>query len=302
METINVMNRTTAVAEQGFTTGSVISKDGTSIGYRQIGQGPGLLLIQGAMGTAENFAQLGQALADSFTVYTPDRRGRGLSGPGNSHYTVRREIEDVAALLHKSDAHYIFGLSSGADIALQSTLALPAIHKAAIYEPPLFVDGMPKALMAQYEQEMAAGRLAAALVTAMQATQMGPRIFNVMPRWLLELLTNKAMESQDRDAKTGETTMRMLAPTLHNDFVVVDETHATWESFGAIRSDMLLLGGSESPHFLKADLDALEKLLSHAKRVEFHGLGHAAAWNYDKRTNPQGQPELVAQELRRFFA
>ncbi len=302
METINVMDRTTTAAQATFTTASVISKDGTTIGYRKVGDGPSLILVQGAMGTAENFAQLGQALADSFTIYMPDRRGRGLSGPGNSSYSVDREVEDIAALLDKTGAYYIFGLSAGALIALQSILTLPTIRKAAVYEPPLFTDGMPKALMARYEKEMAEGKLAAALVTAMQATQMGPRVFNMMPRWLLELLTNKAMEGQDKTAKDGEVTMRTLAATLHNDFVVVSEMNGTLESFGAIRTDMLLLGGSESPKFLKVDLDALEKILPQAQRIEFRGLGHAAAWNYDQRPNPQGKPELVAEELRRFFA
>jgi hypothetical protein len=46
----------------------------------------------------------------------------------------------------------------------------------------------------------------------------------------------------------------------------------------------------------------LEKVLPHVKRVEFPELGHAASWNYDKQRNPGGKPEVVAQELRRFFA
>ncbi len=73
------------------------------------------------------------------------------------------------------------------------------------------------------------------------------------------------------------------------------------EHFRAINPDnteVLLLGGSQSPKFLKTALDALEKALPRAKRVEFPGLGHAAPWNTDKR----GKPEPIAQELLRFFA
>ena len=62
-------------------------------------------------------------------------------------------------------------------------------------------------------------------------------------------------------------------------------------------ADVLLLGGSKSPAYLKAALDALERVLPHARRVEFPGLGHEASGNSDRR----GQPERVAQELRRFF-
>jgi hypothetical protein len=32
---------------QNYTTGSVTSKDGTTIGYRQLGTGPGIILLHG---------------------------------------------------------------------------------------------------------------------------------------------------------------------------------------------------------------------------------------------------------------
>ena len=285
-----------------YATDSVISKDGTTIGYYRLGQGPGIILIQGAMGTAQNFMELGEVLADIFTVYIPDRRGRGLSDDNGADYSIQKEVEDIETLLNKTGASYIFGLSSGALIALQATLNLPAIRKAVIYEPPLFVNGLPTAVMKRYEKEMAEGRLAAAMITAMQATQMGPQIFNVIPRGLLELLTNKMMESEDKSAKSGDITMRMLAPTLQHDFQVVAEMNGKLTTFRAINKEILLLGGSKSPNFLKADLNALEKVLPDAARVEFPGLGHAAAWNYDKQRNPDGNPERVAQELKRSLA
>src|SRR5262249_12673665 len=154
----------------------------------------------------------------------------------------------------------------------------------------------------RYEKEMAQGKLAAALITAMQATQMGPRVFNVLPRWALEFMANRMMKSEDKSARPGDITMRSLAPTLRYDFQVVVDMTGKLDSFRAMRPEILLLGGSTSPAFLKADLDALEKVLPHVTRIEFSGLGHAAAWNYDKQRNPQGNPERVAQELRRFFA
>ena len=284
-----------------FATDYVISRDGTAVGYYRIGHGPGLVLVQGAMGTAKNFMQLGEALADTFTVFIPDRRGRGMSPAGGDDYGIQKEVEDLDALLTKTAAGYIFGLSAGALISLQAALKLRAVRKAVFYEPPLFVNGLPIALMKRYEKEMAEGRLAAAMITAMKATQMGPQVFNVMPRRLLELLTDKMMESEDRNAGSGDITMRMLAPTLGHDFHIVAELNGKLENFRAISADVLLLGGSRSPNFLKVDLDALEKVLPRAKRVEFSDLGHSAAWNYDKQRNPDGNPERVAEELKRFF-
>lgn len=299
---MKIENKFVVTEPRDFTTDTVISKDGTAIGYYQIGRGPGLVLVQGAMGTARNFLQLADALADTFTVYIPDRRGRGLSDDRSDGYSVQKEIEDIDALLTKTGACYIFGLSAGALISLQATLSLPAIRKAAIYEPPLFINGLPTKLLNRYAKEMAEGRLAAAMITAMQATQMGPQIFNVMPRGLLELLTAKMMESEDKDAKSGDITMRKLAPTLQHDFQVVTEMNGKLASFRAINKEMLLLGGEKSPNFLRVDLDALEKVLPNTTRIEFPGLGHAAAWNYDKQRNPDGNPERVAQELKRFFS
>lgn len=67
--------------EQKYTKGFVTSKDGTTIGYRQMGSGPGIILLHGGGKSSQNLTQLGTALSDQFTVYIPDRRGRGLSGP-----------------------------------------------------------------------------------------------------------------------------------------------------------------------------------------------------------------------------
>jgi pimeloyl-ACP methyl ester carboxylesterase len=59
-----------------YTKGSVTSKDGTVIGYRQLGSGPGLILVHGGMAASQHFMKLASSLADVFTVYIPDRRGR----------------------------------------------------------------------------------------------------------------------------------------------------------------------------------------------------------------------------------
>ena len=123
------------MASQPYTTDSVTSHDGTTIGYRQLGRGPGIILLHGGLQAAQNFMALGAALSDSFTVYIPDRRGRGVSGrPGDNH-SIQTECEDVDALLSMAGAHTVFGLSSGAIIALQAARTLPAIHNVAAWNP-----------------------------------------------------------------------------------------------------------------------------------------------------------------------
>jgi pimeloyl-ACP methyl ester carboxylesterase len=279
--------------------GSVTSSDGTTIGYHQLGRGPGLVLLHGSMESAQSHVQLAEALANSFTVYLPDRRGRGLSGPYSKDYSVDRDVEDMAALLAETGAHNVFGVSSGAIIWLRAALTLSTIHRAAIFEPPLFLDtAAPMAILARFDREMAEGRVAAALVTGMKAAQMGPAIFNAFPRWLLERLTTMAMAHDDKKATDGYVPMRALASTLRYDFQLVTDVSGTVEGLRAVRPDVLLLGGSKSPAYLKRALDALERVLPRVERVEFPGLNHGASGN----TNRGGRPERVAQELRRFFA
>src|SRR3954470_3608775 len=86
-------------APERYTTGAVTSRDGTPIGYRRLGQGPGVVLLHGAMESAHSHMQLAAALADAFTVYLPDRRGRGRSGPYSADYSIQKDIEDMDALL-----------------------------------------------------------------------------------------------------------------------------------------------------------------------------------------------------------
>ena len=106
---------------QSYATNSVTSKDGTKIGYRQMGSGPGIILLHGGVNASQHFMKLGAALSDAFTVYIPDRRGRGLSGPYGKNYSIQREVEDLDALRTKTGAYYLFGASTGALIVLQSS-------------------------------------------------------------------------------------------------------------------------------------------------------------------------------------
>jgi pimeloyl-ACP methyl ester carboxylesterase len=297
--TTTTASLSTLAAPTVIATGSVTSKDGTPIGYRQVGGGPGLVLVHGAMESALSHLQLAHALADAFTVTMIDRRGRGLSGPYGPGYGVHKDIEDLDAVLAQTGAQRVFGVSSGGVIVLEAALRLPAIHKVAVYEPALIINGSPSTdFLARYDQELAEGNLAAALVTGMKGTQMGPAIFNALPRWLLERLTSSAMASEDKQARAGDVSMRQLAPTLHYDFQLIRETDGALQRFRAIRAQVLLLGGSASPTYLKNAMNALAVTFPNANRIEFPGLGHGASGP----TNRGGQPKKIAQPLREFFS
>jgi pimeloyl-ACP methyl ester carboxylesterase len=294
----SVDKQTTETAQEPYTTAFVTSRDGTIIGYRQLGQGPGVALLHGGASSGYNHLQLAELLADTFTIYLPDRRGRGLSGPYGENYSIQKDVEDMDALLTKTGAHLVFGVSSGALIWLQALLTLSTIHKAVICEPPLIVNGsISVAFLPRYEREMREGKLAAALITGMKGAHMGPRIMNAMPRFLLESMTRLIIKSEDKMGSGGYVPMREIAPTLRYDFQLVTEMSGKLEQFRDVQAETLLLGGSKSPAFLNKALDALQNVLPHATRVELP-MNHAASWNTDRG----GKPEVLAPALRRFFA
>lgn len=278
---------------------SVVSRDGTKIGYRQVGGGPGLILLHGSMSSGAHHAELANLLSDTFTVVVPDRRGRGLSGPYRPGDSLDQELEDVAVLLDATGATFLWGLSSGACIALHAARTMPAIQKVAIFEPPLLRDRRrAAAILNRFDDEMARGKVGAAMITAMRGAEMGPAWFRALPTALTARLVGMGMAQEAKRPAGAYPTMRELAPTLHADFSVVTESSGRLDDYRSIRAQVLLMGGSKSPAFLKRALADLARVLPGATRVQLEGLDHGASWNADVR----GHPGPVAAALRRFFA
>jgi pimeloyl-ACP methyl ester carboxylesterase len=317
-----------------YAVGSVVSRDGTAIAYRQYGDGPGIIAVHGGAQAAQNFTKLATALSDAFTVYVPDRRGRGRSGPPGDDYGLQAECEDLDALLTATRSHNVFGLSSGALISLQAALTLPAIRKVALYEPPLSINhSTPIDWAKRYEREVAAGKLGSAMITVIRGTQTAPPLFRLAPRFILDPLLNAATridvekrrsarpvdpssargrvlrvllwpvrsmnkrneQAYDSAAARDDVPLKALVPTMHYDAQLVIESEGSLASFRDVRAEVLLLGGAQSPAYLKKSLLGLERVLPNVSRRTFPGVGHLAADN-------SGKPEMVAAELRRFFS
>jgi len=260
------------------------------IRYRTFGGGgPKVVLLHGGMQTAQSFQKLAVALADRFTVYVPDRRGRGLSGGFTADHGIATEIADLRGLLTETGARNVFGLSVGAVIALQAALVLPEIEKLALYEPPLkFGDIDPGAWVPRYEKELAAGHLAAAMVTMMTGTG----AVRGVPRAALVPLMRLAIRANQDQSRTP---LRELIPTMHYDAITIEQAAGPLGRFAGVRAETLLLGGTRSAPYLKAALNGLEPVLPHVRRVTLPGVGHLAADN-------DGKPRLVADQLTAFFS
>jgi pimeloyl-ACP methyl ester carboxylesterase len=276
-----------------YSKGQVRSADGTTIGYRQYGRGPALILMHGAMQASQHFTRLAAALSADFTVYVPDRRGRGLSGSHGDRFGVLREVDDLQALVVATGASRIFGLSSGALITLRTALVTPALDRIVLYEPPLSVDGsVPMDWEPRFDREIAAGKLASALVTVLKGFGTEP-VFDRIPRFVLAPLMAVGSRVQ-RDVPEDEVPIEALVPTMHFDLRIIREMADTVEDYAALDAQVLLFNGAKSPAYFRVALDALSAVLPHARRVSFPGLGHSGP-------DDDGDPPRVGEALRDFF-
>ena len=159
---------------------TVTSSDGTSIAYDQAGAGPAVILVDGAL-CFRAFGPLGALaalLAPHCTVLTYDRRGRGESGD-TAPYAVEREVEDIAALITAAGgAAGLYGISSGAFLALEAARRLPGtITRLALYEPPASLDAAGIQRFTDYRAQLdallAAGRRGDAVTLFMRLVGAG---------------------------------------------------------------------------------------------------------------------------------
>jgi pimeloyl-ACP methyl ester carboxylesterase len=169
------------------------SADGTRIAYDELGEGPPIILVGGALNT-RSFGPNGSLvplLAERFTVIHYDRRGRGDSGDTPS-WAVEREIEDLDALIEATGGSAcVYGISSGAGLALEAASRGLAIEKLAIYEAPFIVDDSRPPLaddyLARLQGLVESDRRGDALRMFMREGVGLPRVFvalmRVMPAW-----------------------------------------------------------------------------------------------------------------------
>ena len=123
----------------------VASRDGTSIAYERTGDGPRVVIVNGAMSRARDAAAIAAALTDAgFAAVVFDRRARGDSGD-TPPVDPKREVEDLEAVIGAvGGAAAVLGHSSGAVLALFAASEGVETGHLFLSEPPFaFGDDLP---------------------------------------------------------------------------------------------------------------------------------------------------------------
>jgi pimeloyl-ACP methyl ester carboxylesterase len=180
---------------------TVRSKDGTLIAVECAGAGPSLVIVHGGTGDRTRWTPLFPLLASRFTVCAMDRRGHGASGD-SPHYSLQREVEDVAAVVNsRPGTVFLLGHSYGGVCALEAAFLTNKISKLVLYEPALQnLDN--SAVLARMEKMIQEGNRDEALVTFLQEIVMiSPSEVIAMkarPSWPGLLATIDSSIRQDR--------------------------------------------------------------------------------------------------------
>jgi len=278
---MTVMTTTTTAA-------SVTSADGTTIGYHTLGKGHGVIVVGGALSTAEDYLPLGRILARSFEVHLIDRRGRGTSGPQGLDYCIEKEVEDLHAVATATGADRVFGHSYGGLVALESARRSAIFTRVAVYEPGVSVDGsIPDGWMPRYAQLLADGDTRGAFACMVREAGFAPQAVGKLPTWYLRAVLRLVIRR-----RRWQHMEPLLESNLaeHQQVVRLD---STVERYASIKSRVLLMGGTESPEGITIPaLDALHEVIPGSMMDIVHGLDHL--------TPTAKKPELLGERLRSF--
>ena len=241
----------------------VRSKDGTPIAYARSGSGPALILVDGALcsrafGPSPKLAPL---LAQHFTVFAYDRRGRGQSGDTQT-YSPAREIEDIAALIQEAGGSAsLVGLSSGGALALQAAAAGLAIDRVVAYEPP-YVDDAGQRGGATHEAQLkrlvASGNRGGAVKYFMKDMVGVPAPFVVLMR-LMPWIWRK---------------LEAVAHTLPYDAALMTDFRIPRARLASIGVPALVMNGSKTDERLKEAARAIAAIIPGARHNVLAGQTH----------------------------
>ncbi|MEC3880286.1 alpha/beta fold hydrolase [Parapedobacter sp. 10938] len=258
------------------------SKDGTKIAYSKTGNGKPLILVDGAFCHRKFGAneKLPQHLSDNFTVYSYDRRGRSESR-NTLPYSPQKEYEDLQAVINEAGGNaHVYGISSGAALALEAANAGVKMEKLALYEAPYITDNSRSPLPENYLKtitELAEQGENGKAVKYFMRTGIGLPAFVV---WMMQWMP-------------AWKQMKQLAHTLPYDIEILGNTGSgkplSKEKWSNVKMPTLVISGSKSAKWSQNSMQHLATVLPNAKHQTLIGQSHIV------------NPKILAQELIQFF-
>lgn len=240
----------------------VRSSDGTPIAYDRGGAGPPLVLIHGTGGAATRWKPIIPALAEHFSVFAVDRRGRGDSGDGDA-YAIEREFEDVAAVLASiGEPAVVLGHSFGGICALEAALRSGDVRTLVLYEPPVPVPG--------------ASLIAEGIIDRLQALLDAGDREEVLFTFVRDVVRMPPHEIARFRASALWPARVAGAHTLPRELRALERYRIDAGRLRHLHTPTLLLLGGDSPPVFAAAIEALDDALPKGRVVVMPGQRHVA--------------------------
>jgi hypothetical protein len=247
------------------TSGTVVSSDGTAIGFTRSGDGPPMVVVDGALcyRAFGPSAKLADRLSRHATVYTYDRRGRGESRD-TPPYAVEREVDDLAAVIAEAGGSAcVFAESSGAALALEAAHRGLPIQRLAVFEAPFVVDpdaARPEDFLGRLDALVAADRRGDAVryfLRSVGTPAVVVALMRVLPAW--PKLTGVAHTLPYDVRALGDTGSGTPLPA---------------DRWAGATMPTLVLDGGKSPAPMRAAMRQLADVLPNAEHRTLPGQTH----------------------------
>lgn len=217
-------------------------------------------------------------LRDDYTLFVPDRRGRGESGD-SERYSLEREVADARAVVEATAGEpVVFGHSFGGLQAIEVAREVP-VRAVVAYEPAVLVGEYREQadLAARMQERLDAGDRAGAMRLHVQEVIHGGELAgDALDDWLA------AWPLWPEYVRFVENSVRMNRALENYEL----------PSRVALDAPALVLTGAEAPSHLRDGARAAADALVDGRLVEFDGLSHMG---------PTEDPDRVVSAVRSFL-
>lgn len=254
---------------------TVSSKDGSTIAFDRMGDGPPVILVCGGSTDRRANAALAALLAPHFSVLNYDRRGRGDSGDAPV-YAVEREVEDIEALTAEAGGSaFLYGTSSGGALALEAAATGVRVTKLALWEPPFILDENarpPADQVERYNEMVAQGRRGDAVEYFMT------QVVGLPPEFVAQARTQPFWAAQEA-----------LAHTLAYDATIMGDYSLPVDRAALVKAPTLVMAGGGDIPWMRESAEALAAALPNGQTRILEDQGHDV------------DPSVLAPALVEFF-
>ena len=252
------------------------SADGTRIALYPGGNGPTLIVVNGALSDHASTDMLRHWLEPHFNLVGYDRRGR-TNSRDTRPYALEREIEDLAAVIHATGKEaMVFGHSAGAVLALEAAMHGLPITRLAVNEPPYILPGTRPMPPAQLNGQIA-------LLAQIDDREA------IVDLFLRDEVGLSAAEVRQIQAQPTWRSMVALAPSVRYDLLMLGRHELPASRLAGIHIPTMVLSGGASYGWIVASAKATSEFIPRAEYRVLPDQPHTPA------------PHVLCPELVRFF-